>query len=63
MTAPRPAWTWVAAAGAVLALGAAASVYVVRALRQREREGGTDGRIGPAAGRPLRAIRGGAAEE
>ena len=60
MSAPRPAWTKVAAAGAVLALGAAASVYVVRALRQRERETGT--RPGPTAGRPLKMIRGGAGE-
>lgn len=60
MSAPRPAWFTVAAAGAVLALGAAASVYVVRALRQRDRQTGT--RTGPTAGRPLQVIRGGAGE-
>jgi hypothetical protein len=60
MSAPRPAWITVAAAGAALALGAAASVYVVRALRQRERQ--TGNQFGPTAGRPLKAIRGGAGE-
>jgi hypothetical protein len=48
-----------AAAGAVLAAGAAA-LYVVRALRRRTRE--TPAHRGPTAGRPLRVIRGGAGE-
>jgi hypothetical protein len=49
-----------AAAGAVVALGAAASLYVVRALRERGRQTGT-GRA-PQAGRPLTLVRGGAGE-
>ncbi|HYH78512.1 MAG TPA: hypothetical protein VEX86_01905 [Longimicrobium sp.] len=53
-------WRRIAAAGAVLAAGAAASVYVVRALRERARE--APGRRGPSAGRPLTVIRGGAGE-
>ena len=60
MKAPAPGWKRLAAAGAVVALGAAASLYVVRALRERGRQTGT-GR-GPTAGRPLTLVRGGAGE-
>ncbi|HEU4558550.1 MAG TPA: hypothetical protein VFS20_11905 [Longimicrobium sp.] len=60
MRAPPPGWPRVAAAGAVVALGAAASLYVIRALKERERQTGT-GRA-PTAGRPLTVIRGGAGE-
>jgi hypothetical protein len=48
-----------AAVGALLAAGAAVA-YVVRALRERAR--GTGTHRGPSAGRPLRALRGGAGE-
>ncbi|HET7229052.1 MAG TPA: hypothetical protein VFJ16_03585 [Longimicrobium sp.] len=59
-----PAWKQVAAAGAVLALGAAASVYVARVLRRRGNGGrsGDGARRGPTAGRPLTLVRGGAGE-
>ena len=60
MRASAPGWTRLAAAGAVVALGAAASLYVLRALRDRQRQVGT-GRA-PTAGRPLTVIRGGAGE-
>ncbi|HSU16695.1 hypothetical protein [Longimicrobium sp.] len=52
-----------AAAGAVLAAGAAA-LYVVRALRRRASEAPmvASTHRGPTAGRPLRVIRGGAGE-
>ena len=60
MNAPAPGWKRLAAAGAVVALGAAASLYVARALRDRRRQTGT-GRA-PTAGRPLTVIRGGAGE-
>ena len=58
-------WKRLAATGAVLAVSAAASVYFVRAMRDRQRErelthGGS--RRGPTAGRPLTVIRGGAGE-
>jgi hypothetical protein len=57
-------WKRMAATGAVLAVSAAASVYLIRTLRdrqaQRERESST-GRA-PTAGRPLGVIRGGAGE-
>ena len=58
-------WKRLAATGAVLAISAAASVYLVRAMRdrQRERELAADGgRRGPTAGRPLTVVRGGAGE-
>jgi len=57
-------WKRLAATGAVLAISAAASVYVVRAMRdhQRQRELTDGGRRGPTAGRPLTLIRGGAGE-
>lgn len=62
---PPTGWKRMAAYGAVLAVGAAASVYLARAMRDRrearEREAGV--RRGPTAGRPLRAVRGGAGEE
>lgn len=60
MMAPAAGWMRLAAAGAVVALGAAASLYVVRALRERQRQTGTGG--GPTAGRPLTLVRGGAGE-
>jgi hypothetical protein len=52
-----------AAAGALLAAGAAA-LYVARALRRRAGDPAavTSTHRGPTAGRPLRLIRGGAGE-
>lgn len=55
-----PTWGRIAAAGALLAVGVAASLYVARALRERGDE--TPGRCGPSAGRPLTLVRGGAGE-
>jgi len=57
-------WKRVAATGAVLAVSAAASVYLIRTLRDRqaERERERSPRRGPSAGRPLGVIRGGAGE-
>jgi hypothetical protein len=62
---PPPGWKRLAATGAVLAVSAAASLYLARAMRdrraEREREAGV--RRGPTAGRPLHAVRGAAGEE
>lgn len=55
-----PDWTRIAAAGALLAVGVAASLYVVRALRGRGDE--LPARRLPTAGRPLTLLRGGAGE-
>jgi hypothetical protein len=55
-----PSWGRIVAAGALLAVGAAATLYVARALRERSRE--APARRGPSAGRPLTLLRGGAGE-
>jgi hypothetical protein len=60
MKQPVDGWKRIAAGAAALAVGAAASLYVLRALRRRARS--TSVRRGPTAGRPLTLVRGGAGE-